>query len=86
MFRRYTKEQIKTRLPDTYKFPEKFDHISSETAQIIGVEDTQAEATHRFEKDIERIRERAKKNAGELYDEEFALYSQEDEEGKVFLK
>jgi cell fate regulator YaaT (PSP1 superfamily) len=60
--RRYALHQFhyKSYLPETYQLPQ-IDHVSDETAAVIGLEEEQQIKIRKFEEDIERIKSEAPK-------------------------
>lgn len=56
--KRFTRDQVKQSLGANYKFPHRFDHISDETSNIIGLAEFEANAARKFERDIERLKKK----------------------------
>lgn len=62
--KRYSFNQLdKIYKKDEFKFPRKFDHISDETSNVIGLSEVEAKASRQFERDMEKIKKRSKKYA-----------------------
>jgi cell fate regulator YaaT (PSP1 superfamily) len=58
--RRYTSDQQKKKLNNSeYKFPHRFDNISDETATIVGLDAAEAIKAKQFQRDMDKINERA---------------------------
>lgn len=62
--KRYSFNQLdKIYKNNEYQFPKKFDHISDETNVVIGLDEVESRAAKQFERDMEKIKIRAKKFA-----------------------
>ena len=46
-----------------YKFPRHFDHVSDETSNVVGLSENEAKISRQFERDMEKIKKRAKRLA-----------------------
>lgn len=54
---------------DQAKFPDRFDNISDETANVIGLSDFESKKVRQFEKDLQKINKRAKRYAHDIFNE-----------------
>ena len=65
--RRFTYDQVtKIYKEGEYKFPRHFDNISDDTATVQGLSDREARLTRQFERDMEKMQKKAKRNAHEV--------------------
>lgn len=82
--KRFTRDQVKQSLGANYKFPHRFDHISDETSNIIGLAEFEANAARKFEKDIERLKKKDSQFVNNvfksLFGEEYESQVEEKEE------
>ncbi|MAX67833.1 MAG: regulatory iron-sulfur-containing complex subunit RicT [Bacteriovoracaceae bacterium] len=68
--KRYTHDQLsKTYKNGEYKFPTHFDNISDETATVVGLNDLEAKKTRQFEKDMDKLKLKAKQYAHEAIED-----------------
>lgn len=68
--KRYTYDQIEKKIPKSEaKFPDRFDNISDETATVIGQDYQETKKVRQFERDMEKIKKRAKNYAQERMNE-----------------
>lgn len=66
--KRYTADQMDRPLKN-YTFKEEFDHISDETATVVGLNELQAKKVKQFESELEIIKSKAKNDAKNIYNE-----------------
>lgn len=58
--KRFTADQFKKKMNETYKFPRRFDNISDETANVIGLVEVTEEKEKFDKKDMHRLTKKAK--------------------------
>jgi cell fate regulator YaaT (PSP1 superfamily) len=68
MIKRYTAEQFDKPLKN-YTFKEDFDHISDETATVVGLTDLEAKKARDFERNLQKITKRSIQYAHDIYQE-----------------
>lgn len=73
--KRYSKNQFKQTLGANYQFPQRFDHISDETSNVIGITEYEAENQRKFARDIERLKKKNNSYINQVYK---SLFSDEE--------
>lgn len=66
--KRYTADQMEKTLKN-YTFKEEFDHISDETATVVGLNELQAQRAREFQISLEEIKQKSKIDAASIYNE-----------------
>ena len=73
--KRYTADQFDKQL-DNYKFPQRFDHISNETAKVIGLSDFENELQPQdYDKEVKEMKKRSKEYADQVFFDLFGAHS-----------
>lgn len=67
--RKYVAEEFLENMPTSYVFPNQFDHISDETANVIGAEEKLTQSQQRKQAEIEQINIEAQKAGKKIFEE-----------------
>jgi cell fate regulator YaaT (PSP1 superfamily) len=73
LVRRYTQDQYIKRCNENYRFPRQFEHISSETSQVIGLTQSESDKTREFERQMNELKEDGKVKAHTIFEDLFGV-------------